>query len=197
MKALYQPSSKDFVLADVPSLSFLMIDGKGDPNTTKAYGEAIEALYAVAYTLKFMSKKTLGKDYTVPPLEGLWWAEDMTAFTAARRDDWLWTMMIMQPVWITAEMVSEAMTKADKKKLLPALPRMRFENFQEGLSLQIMHIGSYADEAPTIRRLHEDYMPTHGYMPSGKHHEVYLGDPRKTATEKLKTVIRQPVKRVL
>jgi hypothetical protein len=197
LKHLYGPSAKTFSVVDVPPMSYLMVDGHGDPNTAQAYQDAVEALYAVAYKLKFTSKVGLGKDYVVPPLEGLWWAEDMASF-AVRRDKstWYWTMMIMQPSWITQQMVEEAVREAGAKKDMPALSKLRLETYHEGLAVQIMHIGSYDDEAPTIQRMHHAFMPQNGYGPAGKHHEIYLGDPRKVAPEKLKTVLRQPVRRV-
>jgi hypothetical protein len=148
----------------------------------------------VSYALKFASKKKLEHDYVVPPLEGLWWADDPTAFVARRRDEWRWTMMIMQPDWISEGMVSAAVETSGRKKELPALPGLRFDRLHEGLSLQIMHIGSFESEAPTLARLHNEYMPAHGFTFNGPHHEIYLGDPRKTAPEKLRTVLRQPVK---
>jgi hypothetical protein len=195
LKHLYRPSAKEFVVVDVPPMKFLMIDGHGDPNTAQEYQDAVEALYAVAYKLKFTSKKMLGKDYVVPPLEGLWWAEDMKAFTAARdKSAWDWTMMIMQPEWITQEMVEEAVKQVEKKGL-PALSKLRLETYHEGLAVQIMHIGSYDDEAPTIARMHA-FIDENGYEPAGEHHEIYLGDPRKVAPEKLKTVLRQPVRKI-
>ncbi|MGB7317119.1 MAG: GyrI-like domain-containing protein [Planktotalea sp.] len=141
-----------------------------------------------------MSKLTLGKDYVVAPLEGLWWADDMSAYTEGRRDEWLWTLMIMQPDWITADMFAQALEKAVEKKG-PQPPSLRFESFAEGLSVQILHIGPYSDEGPTLARLHNEYMPEHGLTWNGKHHEIYLSDPRRAAPEKLKTVLRQPVKR--
>jgi len=173
-----------------------MIDGHGDPNAEQAYQEAVEALYAVAYKLKFASKKTLGKDYVVPPLEGLWWSEDMETFTT-RRDKraWNWTMMIMQPDWITPGMFETACQQVDAKKDLPALPLLRLETYHEGLAVQILHVGSYDDEGPTLARMHEAFIPQHGYEMVGKHHEIYLSDPRRTAPEKLKTVLRQPVQK--
>jgi hypothetical protein len=196
LKHLYRPSSKEFVVVDVPPMNFLMIDGHGDPNTAQEYQDAVETLYAVAYKLKFTSKKELGKDYVVPPLEGLWWAEDMEAFTAARdKSAWDWTMMIMQPEWITQEMVEEAVKQVEKKGL-PALSKLRLETYHEGLAVQILHIGSYDDEAPTIAKMHHEFMPENGYEPTGKHHEIYLSDPRKVAPEKLKTVLRQPVRKI-
>ncbi len=195
LKHLYAPSSKEFEVVTVPEMNFIMIDGRGDPNTSVSYKEAVEALYAVAYKLKFISKKTLSRDYVVPPLEGLWWAEDMSVFTAGNKEGWEWTAMIMQPSWITEEMFGEASRLVEKSKNPPALKKMRFEAYDEGLSLQIMHIGPYADEGPLLSRLHVEIIPQKGYVENGKHHEIYLGDPRKTAPEKLKTVLRQPVKK--
>lgn len=194
LRELYGPPTKDFVLVAVPELSFLMIDGMGDPGTAQSYAEAVEALYSVSYTLKFASKNELQRDYVVPPLEGLWWADDPAAFVARRRDEWRWTMMIMQPDWITEAMVAASAETSGRKKELPALSGLRFDRRHEGLSLQIMHVGSFEAEGPTLARLHNEYMPAHGFTFNGPHHEIYLGDPRKTAPEKLKTVLRQPVK---
>jgi hypothetical protein len=195
LKHLYNPP-KEFVVVDVPSMSFLMIDGHGDPNTAQEYQDALEALYTVAFKCKFASKKELGQDYVVPPLEGLWWAEDMQTFTIERdKSTWDWTMMIMQPEWISQQMVEEAIQQVAKSKDLPALPKLRMEGYDEGLSVQIMHIGSYDDEGPIIARLHTEFLPRNGYVEAGKHHEIYLSDPRRTAPEKLKTVLRQPVKK--
>jgi hypothetical protein len=194
LKHLYQPSQKEFSVVEAPAMQFLMVDGRGDPNTAPEYEEALAALYAVAYKIRFASKKALGKVYTVPPLEGLWWAEDMDAFTTAPdKSRWEWTMMIMQPEWITPQMVEEAVTAVKKKKDPAALHKVRLESYEEGLSVQIMHVGSYDEEAPTLRRLHHEFMPAHGYTFNGKHHEIYLSDPRRVAPEKLKTVLRQPV----
>ncbi len=196
LKHLYQPSGKEFSLVDVPAMQFLMIDGHGDPNTAHSYAQAVEALYGVAYKLKFMSKQRLDRDYGVLPLEGLWWAEDMGSFTASLdKSAWEWTMMIMQPDWITAVMVAEVTAVVHKQKGLPALPQLRLETYHEGLSVQIMHTGSYNDEAPTLHRLHHEFMPANGLVCSGKHHEIYLSDPRRVAPEKLKTVLRQPAAR--
>ena len=192
---LYSPSKKVFSIVDVPSMSFLMLDGHGDPNTAPAYQEAIEALYGVAYGLKFMSKKERGIDYVVPPLEGLWWMEDMAQFSLEAKDDWDWTMMVMQPEWITVEMVEQVRAEVARKKNPPALPQLRFEEYREGLAVQILYVGPYADEAPTIARMHA-FIAENGYEAAGKHHEIYLGDPRKVAPEKLKTVLRQPVRKI-
>jgi hypothetical protein len=195
LRELYAPPAKEFALVEVPEMQFLMIDGSGNPNTSSAYGQALEALYSVSYKLKFMSKKDPGKDYVVPPQEALWWAEDMAAFVEGDRDSWQWTAMIMQPDWITAEMVERARTEAARKADLPALPALRFESFAEGLSVQILHVGPYSEEAPTIRAMHEDFLPENGLTENGRHHEIYLNDPRRTPPEKLKTVLRQPVRK--
>ena len=196
LKHLYQPPGSDFVLLEVPAMQFLMIDGYGDPNTAPAYQAAVEALYSVAYKLKFMSKKDLDRDYVVPPLEGLWWADDMASFTLNRdKSQWHWTMMIMVPAWISKDRVERARAAAGDKKELSALPALRFENYDEGLAVQIMHIGSYDDEGPTLERMHKEFLPAHDLTFGGKHHEIYLSDPRRVSPEKLKTVLRQPVRR--
>lgn len=193
LKHLYDPSAKEISVVDVPEMNFLMIDGEGDPNISQEYREAVETLYAISYTLKFMLKKgEVAIDYPVMALEGLWWTDDMTKFSPENKAIWKWTMMIMQPEFITEEMVEEAKGQVEKKKgPLPALPRMRFESFHEGPSAQITYFGPYSGEGPTIRRLHE-FIAELGHERRGKHHEIYLNDPRRTAPEKLKTVIRQP-----
>lgn len=195
LKHLYRPSSEKFVVVDVPPMQFLMVDGHGDPNTAQTYQDALEALYAVAYKLKFLSKRQLEKDYVVLPLEGLWWAEDMASFTVRRdKSAWDWTMMIMQPEWITREMFEEAVRQVAKAKNPAALSKLRLETYREGLSVQILHVGSYDDEAPTLHRLHHEFIPQNGYEMAGKHHEIYLSD---LAPEKLKTVLRQPVREAI
>jgi hypothetical protein len=198
LKHLYHPTQKDFLLVEVPEMQYLMMDGHGDPNTAPDYQQALEALYGVAYKIKFISKKQLNRDYVVPPLEGLWWAEDMDSFTITRdKSQWDWTMMIMTPEWITGEVCRQALEEVGQGKEPPsALDKLRMENYTEGLSVQILHIGSYDDEAPTLARLHNAWMPKNGYTPNGKHHEIYLSDPRRVAPEKLKTVLRQPVRKV-
>ena len=194
MKALWQPPAGRFVLVEVPRMQFAMVDGKGDPNTAPAYARAVEWLYSVSYPLKFMSKKELGRDYTVPPLEGLWWADDMASFLTRDKGAWSWTMMIMQPDWITPRMFDAAIEKAVAKRG-DAPQTLRLEAFEEGLCVQILHVGSYDDEGPVIRRLHEECLPENGLVETGHHHEIYLSDPRKVAPEKLRTVLRQPVRR--
>jgi hypothetical protein len=194
-KHLYRPSSKAFEVVDVPPMKFLMVDGQGDPNTSPAYQEAMEGLYAAAYTLKFASKRELEKDYVVPPLEGLWWAEDVDVFTIGLdKDAWQWTAMIMTPDWIDQEMVAPALDQAQERKELPALKRMRLETYHEGLSVQIMHIGPYSAEGPTLERMHGVFIPENGLVENGKHHEIYLSDPRRVPPERWQTVLRQPVR---
>lgn len=195
-KSLYSAPSKDFVLVDVPPLTYLMYDGAGDPNTAPEYQQAVEALYSLSYTLKFMSKRAFGRDYVVGPLEGLWWADDMAAFTSRQKGKWSWTMMILQPDWIIEDHVRAALSEVMMKKGLPGVENTRLEALDEGLSAQILHIGSYDDEGPTLKRLHDDWLPANGLVETGKHHEIYLGDPRKVAPEKLKTLLRQPVRRL-
>jgi len=193
-KHLYALKTTDFQVVDVPTMNYLMIDGHGNPNTAQAYKDALGTLYPVAYKLKFLSKAN-SKDYVVPPLSGLWWADDMNSFTRDDKDAWKWTMMIMTPDWISTEMFTEALESV-KAKNLPALDKLRLESLTEGTCVQIMHLGSYADEAPTLARLHEEWLPENGYTETGKHHEIYLSEPRKTPAHKLKTVLRQPIKEV-
>jgi len=195
LRHLYNPSAKEVSVVDVPEMSFLMVDGEGNPNTSEWYGQAVEALYAVSYALKFMMKKRdAGVDYAVMPLEGLWWADDMSRFSTSDKDAWKWTMMIMQPEpeFVTVEQVEEAKGQTEKKKgSLTALASMRFEAFQEGRAAQILHVGPFADEGPNIEKIHR-FIEELGHERTGKHHEIYLSDPRRTAPERLKTVIRQP-----
>lgn len=197
LKHLYSPPRKDFVIVDVPRMNFLMIDGQGDPNTAESYQHALEALYGMSFTIKFASKKELGRDYTVPPLEGLWWAEDMDIFTTtSSKDEWLWTMMMMVPDWIDETFVEKGRAKVAESKELATLDSVRFESYEEGLSVQILHIGPYDAEGPTIARLHDEFLPQQGFVENGKHHEIYLSDPRRVAPEKWKTVLRQPVRKI-
>jgi hypothetical protein len=191
---LYNSSAKMPSIVEVPDMKFLMIDGEGDPNTSRSFQQAVEALYSTAYTLKFMlkSSKLLEYDYVVPPLEGLWWMDDMNLFSLENKNLWKWTLMIMQPEFILDEHAAKAKKEAGAKKNLPALPGIRFESYNEGLSAQIMHIGPFVNEGPTVEKLHE-FIKNNGYQRDRKHHEIYLSDFRKTAPEKLKTIIRQPI----
>ncbi|KAD4059574.1 hypothetical protein GD627_00180 [Arthrobacter yangruifuii] len=193
---LYAPRGSDFTLVDVPIMHYLAVDGHGDPNTSPEYTQALECLYPVAYTLKFSSKDELDADFTVGPLEGLWRAEDPRVFTRGEKSTWDWTMLIAQPEWITPEMVDSALSSVSVKKKVPGLDQVRLLTLSEGLSAQILHLGSYDSEAPVLRRLHDSWMPERRLTFNGDHHEVYLSDPRRVAPEKLRTVLRQPVRPV-
>ena len=194
LKHLYKPSPLKIEFREIPEMNFLMIDGTGDPNTSLDYKEAIEALFTLSYTLKFMIKKgELGIDYGVMPLEGLWWVDDMSKFDQNKKEDWKWTAMIMQPEVVTNELVVSATEEVRKKKNPKALSLIRFEAFTEGKAAQTLHIGPFSEEGPTIKKVH-DFIIDNGYKLSGKHHEIYLSDIRRAAPEKWKTIIRQPYK---
>ncbi len=192
-KNLYYPSEKQVSVVDVPRMNFLMINGQGDPNTSQEYQDAMETLFPVSYKTKFLSKKQNNQDYVVMPLEGLWWAENMEEFSIEDKESWKWTVMIMQPEFITKEIITMAMEEVESKKNLAAISKVRFEKFSERLSAQIMHIGPYgAAEALTVEKLHE-FIDKSGYKLRDKHHEIYISDMRRTKPERLKTVIRQPI----
>lgn len=193
LKHLYSASAKKVAIVEVPAMNFLRIDGAGDPNSSQAFQEAVEALFGVSYTLKFMIKKSEGGiDYGVMPLEGLWWVEDMSRFSIDAKDDWQWTLMIMQPELITRDLVDEAIAQVRKKRNSPALTNLRFEAFAEGKSAQILHVGPFSKEGPAIQKVHAHISATGGRL-SGKHHEIYLSDNRRAAPERWKTIIRQPL----
>ncbi len=195
-RELYFPPSREVVLVDVPKMRFLMIDGSGDPNDSREFQEAVEALYGLSFTVKFMLKRRgAERDYTVPPLEGLWWVEGGGMFNMEERESWRWTLMIMQPDWVNAALVGEARSELQKRKKPPALEKVRLEDFQEGLSAQIMHIGPYAEEQPTLEKLHR-FAEENGYRLRGKHHEIYLSDPRRVDPRKMRTVLRHPVEKL-
>jgi hypothetical protein len=194
LKPLYSPSAKTPVLIDVAKMNFAMIDGAGGPEGVE-FQQAVEALYGVCFTLKFMHKKGHpARETKVMALEGLWWMKGGEEFDMNRREDWMWTAMIMQPDFITQEMTAKATEELRRKKNPPALAKVRFEAFHEGLSVQIMHVGPYSAERPTIERLLK-FAEENGYRVRGKHHEIYLGDPRRTKPERLKTVIRYPIEK--
>lgn len=190
----YRARHREFRIIDVPPTNYLMVDGRGDPNTSEAYGDAISALYPVAYTLKFASKRELGRDYVVPPLEALWWADDMDAFTTARdKSRWQWTAMIMVPDWITSDMFEESVAAASAKRGSPGLDEVRLETLHEAQCVQTLHLGPYDEEAEVLAELHEQFIPSAGLRMTGKHHETYLNDARRTEPSKLRTILRQPV----
>ncbi len=192
LKYFYTASPKAAALVEVPRLSYLMAQGTGDPNTAPAFQQAVETLFKLSYALKFMVKKGQGLDYGVMPLEGLWYADDPMAFVTGKKDDWKWTLMILQPEYVTRELVNQAVEQVGTKKGAPPLSEVRLGAFCEGLSAQILHVGPYAEEAPTVARLHA-LIKEKGYHFGGQHHEIYLSDARRTAPEKLKTIIRQPL----
>jgi hypothetical protein len=190
----YRAQRGRFRLVDVPDLQYLMVDGHGDPNTSPAFGAAIETLYPVAYRLKFASKRDLGRDYVVPPLEGLWWADDMDAFTAARdKSRWSWTLMVMVPDWLGRERVAAAIEQARDRSRPPRLDDLRLDTLSEGRCVQTLHVGSFDDEADVLSELHHDFIPDNGLRLAGTHHEIYLSDFRRVAPEKQRTILRQPV----
>ena len=197
----YQARKGTFRLLDVPEQHYLMVDGHGDPNASPAFAEAIETLYPVAYGLKFASKNDLGRDYVVPPLEGLWWAEDMASFTTARdKTRWSWTLMLLVPEWLGAADVDAACAgaraKADAKSTAPPprLDSLRLQTLAEGRCAQTLHVGSFDAEGPVLAEMHTSFIPDQGLALTGTHHEIYLSDVRKTAPEKLRTILRQPVR---
>lgn len=192
LKTFYQASARDIAQVDVPEMNYLMVDGRGDPNTSSEYTAAVEALFSVSYAAKFMARKgAQAVDYTVMPLEGLWWADDLSDFTRSDRRGWQWTLMIMQPPVVTRELLSKALEAVKGKKALPALERLRISAFAEGRCAQLMHVGPFSEEGPTIGRLH-DFIAAHGAL-RGKHHEIYLSDIRRADPANWKTIIRQPM----
>ena len=192
LKDLYNPSAKEVTVVDVPAMNFLLVNGEGSPASPQ-YIEAIEALFSVAYTLKFMVKKGKGIDYGVMPLEGLWWMDDMTKLSTDRKDEWKWTAMIMQPKYVTADDFKVAVEEVKKKKNPAALLKVNFESFKEGPAAQIMYIGPFSAEGSTIAKI-QAHIQNSGHTLNGKHHEIYLNNPATTAPEKLKTILRQPMK---
>lgn len=194
LKELYQPSATKVALVRVPEFTYFMVDGAGDPNGKPEFEQAVQALYSLSYTLKFdLGRAEEGVNYAVMPLEGLWWCEDMACFNQQDKSNWLWTLLIVQPVPITPEQFSALAIKALKKKGVAAIEQVRMETWEEGLCAQVMHRGPYAEEGPTVARMHA-FIAEEGYLPAGKHHELYLSDPRRVAPEKMKTVLRQPVR---
>ena len=192
-KQLYRPPLEP-VIVDVPPLNYLMLDGHGDPNTSQEYQQAVPILFQFAYALKFAVKKSLGIDYGVLPLEGLWWVEKLDELDMIDRRNWLWTSMIMQPEHVTPELVEELRPQVLKKSGLPAVTRVRYERYTEGCVVQMKHVGHFSTEMPNVERMHA-FARSQGYQLRGKHHEIYISDFRRTAPERLQTVLRQPVEK--
>lgn len=190
-KELYKPSAKQVSEVKVPQFNYLMIDGEGDPNTSQVYKEAVEALFSASYAVKFSTKKNKGIDYVVMPLEGLWWSDDMSSFLRSDKEKWKWTLMIMQPPFVTRDLIASTLRNVQSKKELSGLERLRFEKFSEGRCAQLLHIGPFSEEGPTIQRVH-DYIASRSAL-RGKHHEIYLSDIRRASPDKWKTIVRQPM----
>lgn len=196
LKSYFTGSKKGWEEITFPAFNYLMTDGQGSPGDGPEYQSALEHLYPAAFGTKFFSKIDLGRDYAVPPLEGIWWADDFEAYTQpGRREEWRWTMMLMLPDWIDQGHVDEALSRQAKRKPELDFGKVRMERLAEGLCLQMLHVGPFAEEAPLLHRLHHELIPEGGYAFNGQHHEIYLSDPRRTAPEKLRTVLRQPVTR--
>ncbi|GLY86677.1 GyrI-like domain-containing protein [Actinoallomurus iriomotensis] len=195
LKQCYAPKNTDWALVDVPAQQFIAVDGRGDPNTSPDYARAVEALYTVAYTIKFTSKRTLDRDFVVGPLEGLWWSDRPEVFITRDKGAWQWRMLISQPDWITEDLIDECRQAALAKKKLATIADVRRETLEEGTSAQLLHVGPYDDEGPALARLHHEYLAANDLTMSGHHHEIYLGDPRRTEPARLRTVLRQPVRR--
>lgn len=181
------------VVVQIPKMNFIMIDGRGDPNTSQEYKDAVQALYPLAYAIKFTSK-IYGNDFGVMPLEGLWWTENMADFSTADKSNWLWTAMIMQPDVVTEDIYNQAFQQVREKKAPKSLDKVRFESYEEGRAAQVMYVGPYADEGPTIQELHQFINDQGGKLEESNkhHHEIYIGDARRVDPAKLKTIIRQP-----
>ncbi|MCZ4273544.1 GyrI-like domain-containing protein [Maritalea porphyrae] len=197
---LYSGKVERFDLVKVPPMNYLMIDGDGGPGS-ESYPAAIAALYALSYGLKFFSKIEMEKDYVVGPLEGLWWADDMETFITREKDKWKWTMMIRQPDWLLGEHLDQVLetsiekngAKSDAPTDEATLRSVRLETLDEGDCVQVLHVGAYDDEGPVLAQMHNEYVPQNKMKMIGKHHEIYLNDPRKVTPDKLKTILRQPV----
>ncbi|NMM38627.1 MAG: hypothetical protein HHJ09_14210 [Glaciimonas sp.] len=192
LKHLYHPSAKEVVQVDVPTMNYLMVDGEGDPNSSQAYSDAVEVLFMASYAVKFTVKRGASAiDYGVMPLEGLWWADDMSKFTTFDKSNWKWTMMIAQPLFVTREIIERAIADVEKKKNPTAISKLRLKAFSEGRCAQILHVGPFSEEGPTIEKVHQ-FIDSRSRR-TGKHHEIYLSDIRKAAPSKWKTIIRQPM----
>jgi hypothetical protein len=192
-KNLYSAKATPYIV-DVPAMKFLMINGKGDPNNSQEYIDAIQTLYPVAYAIKFICKKELGKDFGVMPLEGLWWTEDMADFNPNDKSNWQWTAMIMQPDIVDKDVYDKAIKQVKEKKSPASIDKIRFETYDEGRAAQVLYVGPYSEEGPTIQKLHKFIKDLGGTFDDKNkhHHEIYLGDPRRADPTKLKTIIRQP-----
>ncbi|MBD8061357.1 GyrI-like domain-containing protein [Oceanitalea stevensii] len=190
----YQARRGEFRVLELPELRYLMLDGHGDPNTAPAFTAAVETLYPVAYALKLASKEQLGRDYVVPPLEGLWWASDMDAFTSARdKSQWDWTLLLLVPDWVPTSLAHDTVEHVRTTKRPALIDELRVAPLAEGTCVQTLHVGSFDEETPVLDRLHREILPERGLRPTGTHHEIYLSDMRRVAPERQRTILRQPV----
>lgn len=196
-KEIYSPSAKDFSLIDIPSFRYLAVDGSGDPETAQEFTDAFSAIYPVAYTLKMTGKKRDGRDFVVGPVSATWSSKVKSAFVTGDREKWDWTVLVPLPDWIPDAEVEEARTAVAAKSNPASIGKLHILELNEGLCVQILHRGPYEDEAPVLERMHNEFMPESGLEFNGDHHEIYLSDPGRTAPEKLKTILRQPVRRVV
>jgi hypothetical protein len=191
----YKATKNKIEIIEVPKIKYITIDGKGDPNTGAEFNQAIRMLYPIAYKIKFFSKQKLAKDYVVMPLEALWWSEDMSNFTSNRdKSKWNWTLMIMQPNWITKTIFKSVLENVKTKYETLDFSKVKFKEINESKCVQTLHIGSFDDEADILKEIHENFIPVNNLVMTKKHHEIYLSDFRRVAPEKLKTILRQPVK---
>lgn len=189
----YEATRGEFTTVTLPPLRYLMVDGHGDPNTAPAYERALATIYPFAYRLKFLSKRTLDRDYGVPPLEALWWADDPDAFTTARdKSRWSWTVLSLVPEWIEQQHLDAVRADLAGQASAPVLDELRVDVLDEGTCVQTLHVGPYDMEGPVIAALH-DHAAAQGLRLTGRHHEIYLSDPRRSAPERLRTILRQPV----
>lgn len=190
----YRATRGEFRVIDVPPLQYLCIDGHGDPNSSPAFSDALESLYPLSYAVKFASRRELGRDYVVMPLEGLWSAADMSSFTSARdKSQWDWTLLMLVPDWIDAPLVERARDAVRAKRAPARLDEIRLETLTEGLCAQTLHLGAFDDEGPVLAELHERFLPSHGLRMTGMHHEIYLSDARRVEPARRRTILRQPV----
>jgi hypothetical protein len=193
LRELYLPTTKDFVVVDVPEMQFVMIDGEGSPDDER-YRLAVRWLFAAIHPIKRIAKERMGKDFVEPPLEGLWWADDVHDLVAGNRDRLTWRAMIVTADWVDGATFEQAVATAGERLGAPP-DTLRLERYDEGRSVQIMFVGDYREAASSIaKRLHEEFLPASGLVPNGYHHEIYLNDPNRVAPEKWRTVVRQPVR---
>ncbi|WP_405216041.1 GyrI-like domain-containing protein [Agrococcus sp. Ld7] len=192
----YRAKPGEFRVVELPPLQYLMIDGRGDPNTADSFTRAVDALYPLAYALKFASRREQARDYVVMPLEGLWSAASATAFTTERdKHRWEWTLLMLVPDWIDDALAAQAKAAVRAKGEPAALDEIRLETLEEGTCVQTLHVGAFDDEGPVLAELHDRCIPELGMRESGRHHEIYLSDARRVEQARRRTILRQPVTR--